>query len=220
MLGSATRGALRLAGGTVIDGDLNGSANPFIRARNAGTLEWVDEVVLRGLNANGIQLEGADVVLGRGDVAHTVARFEDGSGAGSCDAGFEINLGSPRGTGGQYQLPNLHGTINGNFAVEGVACACIALGATSNVGTNTVANAVSADGASGASSAAVDGIQIFNGNPAIVGVPAPSYTVAGAPSATNVAGATIFVTDEVGGAVLAFSDGADWRRVTDRAVIS
>ena len=34
------------------------------------------------------------------------------------------------------------------------------------------------------------------------------------------AGAMIFVTDEVGGAVPAFSDGTDWRRVTDRAVIS
>ncbi len=30
----------------------------------------------------------------------------------------------------------------------------------------------------------------------------------------------IFVSDDVGGAVLAFSDGTSWRRVTDRAVIS
>ena len=30
----------------------------------------------------------------------------------------------------------------------------------------------------------------------------------------------IFVTDEAGGAVLAFSDGTNWRRVTDRAVVS
>jgi hypothetical protein len=28
------------------------------------------------------------------------------------------------------------------------------------------------------------------------------------------------VSDEAGGAVLAFYDGADWRRVTDRAVVS
>lgn len=49
---------------------------------------------------------------------------------------------------------------------------------------------------------------------------APPYTVAGVPAATGNAGKTIFVSDESGGAVLAFSDGTEWRRVTDRAVIS
>jgi Protein of unknown function (DUF2793) len=48
-----------------------------------------------------------------------------------------------------------------------------------------------------------------------------SYTVAGAPgAAAQGAGATIFVSNEAGGAVLAFSDGTNWRRVTDRIVIS
>lgn len=48
-----------------------------------------------------------------------------------------------------------------------------------------------------------------------------SYSVAALPSAaTNGAGAIIFVSDETGGAVLAFSDGTNWRRVTDRAIIS
>jgi len=37
---------------------------------------------------------------------------------------------------------------------------------------------------------------------------------------TDNAGAIIYVWDDAGGAVLAFSDGTDWRRVTDRAVIS
>ena len=48
-----------------------------------------------------------------------------------------------------------------------------------------------------------------------------SYTVATVPSAsTSGAGATIYVSDETGGAVVAFSDATNWRRVTDRAVIS
>lgn len=34
------------------------------------------------------------------------------------------------------------------------------------------------------------------------------------------AGVMIYVTDEAGGAVPAFSDGTNWRRVTDRAVVS
>ena len=32
--------------------------------------------------------------------------------------------------------------------------------------------------------------------------------------------AFIFVTDEAGGSIPAFSDGTNWRRVTDRAVVS
>jgi hypothetical protein len=49
----------------------------------------------------------------------------------------------------------------------------------------------------------------------------PSYTVSTVPDAAESgAGAMIYVTDETGGAVPAFSDGSDWRRVTDRAVIS
>jgi len=47
-----------------------------------------------------------------------------------------------------------------------------------------------------------------------------SYTVAGLPAATSIAGAIVYVSNEAGGAVLAFSDGSSWRRVTDRAVVS
>ncbi len=46
-----------------------------------------------------------------------------------------------------------------------------------------------------------------------------TYTVATLPSAAG-AGAMIFVSDEAGGAVVAFSDGTNWRRVTDRAIVS
>ena len=45
-----------------------------------------------------------------------------------------------------------------------------------------------------------------------------SYAVASLPTA--VAGGVIFVTDETGGAVLAFSDGTNWRRSTDRTIVS
>jgi hypothetical protein len=46
-----------------------------------------------------------------------------------------------------------------------------------------------------------------------------SFTVAGAPS-TQTAGQMIYVSDETGGATVAFGDGTNWRRVQDRAVIS
>jgi hypothetical protein len=48
----------------------------------------------------------------------------------------------------------------------------------------------------------------------------PTYSAAALPdAAANVRG-MIYVSDETGGAVPAFSDGTDWRRVTDRAVVS
>jgi hypothetical protein len=46
-----------------------------------------------------------------------------------------------------------------------------------------------------------------------------SYTVAGLPSAGVGAGQIVYFSNETGRAVLAFSDGSSWRRVTDRAVV-
>lgn len=49
----------------------------------------------------------------------------------------------------------------------------------------------------------------------------PSYTVAQSNALTSSpAGSVIYVSDEVGGAVMAFSDGVNWRRTTDRAVVA
>jgi len=47
----------------------------------------------------------------------------------------------------------------------------------------------------------------------------PSYTVGTLP-AVGTAGGMIYVSNESGGAVQAFSDGTNWRRVTDRAIVS
>jgi len=47
----------------------------------------------------------------------------------------------------------------------------------------------------------------------------PSYTVSTLPAAVP-AGAMIYVTNESGGAVPAFADGTNWRRVTDRAIVT
>lgn len=48
----------------------------------------------------------------------------------------------------------------------------------------------------------------------------PEYTVATVPDATENLAMLIYVSDETGGAVPAFSDGTNFRRVTDRAIIS
>ena len=48
----------------------------------------------------------------------------------------------------------------------------------------------------------------------------PRYAVLSVPDASAYIGHMIYVTNETGGPVMAFSDGTNWRRVTDRAVIS
>ncbi len=50
--------------------------------------------------------------------------------------------------------------------------------------------------------------------------PLAAFAKANLPSASLNEGGMIYVTDEAGGAVPAFSDGTNWRRVTDRAVVS
>jgi hypothetical protein len=47
----------------------------------------------------------------------------------------------------------------------------------------------------------------------------PSFTVSTLPNASP-AGQMLFVTDETGGSVPAFSDGINWRRITDRQIVS
>jgi hypothetical protein len=47
------------------------------------------------------------------------------------------------------------------------------------------------------------------------------HTVATLPSnMDNPIGKMIYVSDESGGATLAFNDGTNWRRITDRAIVS
>ena len=47
----------------------------------------------------------------------------------------------------------------------------------------------------------------------------PSFTVSTLPSASP-AGQMLFVTDETGGSIPAFSDGTNWRRITDSQIVS
>lgn len=47
-----------------------------------------------------------------------------------------------------------------------------------------------------------------------------SYTVGTVPTASGRTGELIYVSNETGGAVVAFSDNTNWRRVTDRAIVS
>lgn len=45
-------------------------------------------------------------------------------------------------------------------------------------------------------------------------------SVAALPDAAINEGAIVYISDESGGAVTAFSDGVNWRRTTDRGIVS
>lgn len=47
-----------------------------------------------------------------------------------------------------------------------------------------------------------------------------AYTVLTLPSPSQYSRTMIYVSNETGGAVPAFSDGTNWRRVTDRVIVS
>jgi hypothetical protein len=51
------------------------------------------------------------------------------------------------------------------------------------------------------------------------GVTHDSFKVASLPNA-GIPGQMIYISDESGGSTMAFSDGSNWRRITDRAVVS
>ena len=48
----------------------------------------------------------------------------------------------------------------------------------------------------------------------------PRYAVAQVPDASAYIGHMVYINNETGGPVMAFSDGTNWRRITDRTVIS
>lgn len=63
-------------------------------------------------------------------------------------------------------------------------------------------------------------IEVALGGPQDVPLRLKSYTVAGLPGAAAWKGGMIIVSNEVGGEIPAWSDGTNWRRVSDRAIVS
>lgn len=82
------------------------------------------------------------------------------------------------------------------------------------IGNNDFAFKTSTDGSTFATGLTL--VAAANGVPRV-----PAFTVASLPAASAAgAGALAFVTDDAGGAVLAFCDSANWRRATDRAIVT
>ncbi len=63
-------------------------------------------------------------------------------------------------------------------------------------------------------------LRLFKNGPTTFPAQLPSYPKASLPTASTNVGCLIYVTDDVGGATPAFSDGSHWRRTADRNIIS
>jgi hypothetical protein len=69
---------------------------------------------------------------------------------------------------------------------------------------------------SGVTQLSLDGTTVGASKP----VKMPSYTLATLPVATVGAGSMIYVSDATGGGVMCYSDGSNWKKVTDGATVS
>ena len=129
--------------------------------------------------------------------------------AGHCSARTVSRFGITLGGWAEMLVQNAAGSANG--LIIGVQPAAPVV-----FGTNNAERArIDASGNWGIGTASPVVLLDVNGP-----VRVKSYTVATVPSALAASGQIIHVSDESGGAVLAFSDGTSWRRVTDRAVVS
>ena len=118
---------------------------------------------------------------------------------------------------------------SGNVAIGGdlsyVNCAKIAGGLLDTVmlGRGTAPTQGLWYGVNGTAYRVMDGsgnINVSGSITAALPIVTATYTVGTVPSAVTYARGLIYVSNEAGGAVIAFSDGTNWRRVTDRAIIS
>jgi hypothetical protein len=110
---------------------------------------------------------------------------------------------APTGTATQRYGVNIAGNTSNDILVVGMDLRGNSTGAVNNAGDPATTQVVNCPGAT-----------------TIPGDVLPTFAVAGLPSASQYLRRMIYVSDETGGAVPAFSDGTNWRRVTDRAVVS
>lgn len=156
-----------------------------------GTRQWLDWFLRINVEIEDLQsVAWSDIVFGGSNITDIVTRNHNSL--------TTINGGT---SNEYYHLTSAqHTEVTGFFAATNIT------GAEAETLTNT-SNA--------------DALHTHKDLSASSSVKFKSYTVAGLPSAsTEGAGSMIYVSNEAGGAVMAYSDGTNWLRVTDRAVVS
>lgn len=227
----AGTGAIRLRSGTFTVSNAAGSKTSAVfSSGGAQTFYHNNNVKLVTTNA-GIEVTGTVNVNGAytlptSDGSANQVLTTDGSGAVS----FATISATPGGSNTQIQY-NDGGAFNGSsaFTYDEAKAKLTVGGTTSSILFETVSDyglvtATASDTVdygliTATTTALVNsdyGVIETSGGP----VEFPRYAVAQVPSASAYIGHMVYITNETGGPVMAFSDGTNWRRVTDRAVIS
>ena len=227
----AGTGAIRLRSGTFTISNAAGSKTSALFSSGGAQTFYHDNSVKLVTSATGISVTGTVDVNGAyslptADGSANQVLTTDGSGAVS----FANIDATPGGSNTQIQY-NDEGSFNGSSAFTydeseaklsvGGSVSSILFETVSDYGAITASVTDSLDYGNLTDSvvALVNsdyGVVETSGGP----VEFPRYAVLSVPDASAYIGHMIYVTNETGGTVMAFSDGTNWRRVTDRAVIS
>lgn len=163
-------GYIQVQRGTVLDAGLNtgGTAGRQRVEGSAGsTLSFQKHVVCRGFASDNIfEVDGIGSYVIGGTGSDDNILVEDANGTDTNQPGpvFKINANG-EGRGGYYQLPNLRGSITGDYSVEAQDSATVSIGASTTIVTNLGTNTVSADGGASNVAQASDLTLIEGGSP-------------------------------------------------------
>lgn len=180
----------------------------------AMTMDGVGNV---GFGTDDPASQGADIVLVRNADAPAIMKVYNQSAGDSAQARFDLSTGLPNAYA-IFGINNAAGSpyffFSGGSGVSGVFLDWNLHVFRSPTGIERMR--VDTTGNVGIGQSAPSAPLHVNG-----AVRVGTYSVATLPSAATLgAGAMVYVSDDSGGAVLAFSDGSAWRRVTDRVVVS
>lgn len=172
-LGDTTEGLLsivrggncRIGQGSVIDTQNAATNEKFIRVAQDAKLSFDGPLTVRGLEAKGFFVEGANTFVEGGvDVLDTILFFDFDNTSTTCAGAFQVNQAG-EGSGGTVTLPTLNGTISGNYSVLATKDAYVRYNASSSLATALGTNTVSADSGTSLSSQNIDGTDIIGATP-------------------------------------------------------
>jgi len=186
----------------------NGPAAPFILLKNANA--DTSTVIAQDTFPNILGYSGGTQKSGPISTGGMIYR-----GFFGCDSTeiAPLVLNGPQFPGAQFQLS---GSVQGYAVCTGVAGSFLTDSQVGDMIFRSESDRILFGVGSAASTLLVSGTQVVSAAPIVL----PTYTVVGVPSAATHVRGLIYVSNETGGAVPAFSDGTNWRRVTDRAIIS
>jgi len=180
----------------------NTAAVDAVRMTGSGGLVWTSDGTIFSSISTWLRRRGAaNICLGNVDTATLVAQtisVQSASGTDTSAAAAVFTLDGAQGTG-----TGAGGDVRVRVAPNG----------STGASQNTLVEAIrwrATDRATVCAGA------VIAGGPVVL----PSFTVGTVPSASLWTRGLIYVSDDVGGATPSFSDGTNWRRVADRAVVS